>query len=171
MPKTAYTVCSPPLIDSLSSKLLYSMARFIFLVVFLGTFLPSFAQYEMDFLGMDTLDNKKKCVFPILYFKEGTTELEYSYDEQLSYIAFMLHLNPEMSVRLSAENLSPRFQNKQRKLNTKRIKLIARNLHKDYGIPKRRIVKIPYRPWAYRAANAPKPHALLERRVICEAIW
>lgn len=148
------------------------MARFVFLFLFIGSCSPTFSQqYEIDFLGMDTLANRQKCVFPIIYFKEGTTDLEYSYDEQLSYIAFMLHLNPDISLRLSAENLSPRFQNKQRRLNTKRIKYISRTLNQAYGIPKRRIVKIPYRPWAYRSAKAPAPNKLLLRRVVCEAIW
>ena len=59
------------------------MARFVFLLLFIGTCFPTFAQqYEIDFLGMDTLDNRLKCEFPIIYFKEGTTDLEYSYDEQ-----------------------------------------------------------------------------------------
>lgn len=128
-------------------------------------------QTEADFFGLDTLSGKKKLVLPMIYFQDGSSFIDDQAKEDLSYIAFMMHLHPEANIRIRTQALYKRFERKPRRLNKKRMKKIKRVLKKDYQISKKRIITIHHQPWQFRSAQDPRPSKLLERRVLCDVIW
>lgn len=146
------------------------MKSLIWLPLLFG-FSLAHAQLETAFVGPDTLGIKHDFYLPILYFEPNTTILTNANQEDLGYIAFMLYLNPQLTLRLRADGRYKRFENKQRRLNRKRVNHIARILRKEYDLPRNRVIKLPNRPWLFRSAREPKGHDLVHQRVICEVLW
>ncbi|MEO0896340.1 MAG: hypothetical protein AAFY71_08085 [Bacteroidota bacterium] len=126
---------------------------------------------ETEFFGVDSSGYGKKLFLPMIYFDEGSADVDIRAKQELSYIAFMLHLNPDAALRIRTQALYKRFERQPRRLNKRRMRKIRRVLQKDFSISGKRIVTIHHRPWVYRAARDPRPSKLVKRRVVCDVIW
>jgi len=134
--------------------------------------LSSFSQRaETEFFGPDSSGRSKKLFLPMIYFPEGSAEVDKNAKQELSYIAFMLHLHPEADLRIRTQALYKRFERKPRRLNKRRMRKIRKVLRKDYSISGKRIFTIHHQPWVYRSARDPRPSNLVKRRVVCDVIW
>ncbi|MCI4669354.1 MAG: hypothetical protein MRZ79_14560 [Bacteroidia bacterium] len=149
------------------------MKRLALLFNMLALVLPisGFAQAEAGFFGLDTLNGKRSLVLPLIYFQEGSSFVDDRAKEDLSYIAFMMHLHKDANIRIRTQALYKRFERKPRRLNKKRMKKIKRVLKKDYQISRKRIITIHHQPWQFRSAEDPRPSKLLQRRVVCDVVW
>ncbi|MEM7366989.1 MAG: hypothetical protein AAF587_00240 [Bacteroidota bacterium] len=126
---------------------------------------------DLAFFHVDTVGRSNDCALPMIYFEEDRSEIVEEYNEDIAYLAKMLHLYPEMKLRIRTDGMYKRFDNRQRRLNKRRVNKMGRTLKKEYGVPKSRLIKIYHQPWVYRSARSPEPPPLVYRRVICECLW
>lgn len=126
---------------------------------------------DLAYFGIDTTGSYNDCALPMIYFEKDRSEIVAENYEDLSYLAKMMHLYPDMKLRIRTDGIYKRFDNRQRRLNKSRVNRMSRVLKKEYGIPKSRLIKIYHQPWVYRSARSPEPPPLVYRRVICECLW
>ncbi|MEM7657448.1 MAG: hypothetical protein AAF399_15045 [Bacteroidota bacterium] len=126
---------------------------------------------DLAFFRVDTVGGQSQCALPMIYFESGNAMLIDTYYEDIGYLASLMHKYPDMSLQISYDGLYRRFNNQQRRLNRKRINYVSKVLHKEYGIAKKRLIKIPHRPWVFLPKKADPPPALVSQRLICECVW
>lgn len=144
----------------------------LFLIACLCVCHPLVAQsLDLAFYHVDTVGGSNDCALPMIYFEEGKSTLVDEYEGDIAYLADILRSYPKMTLRIRTDGLYRRFDNRQRRLNKRRVNRMTKLL-KEQGIPAYRIVKIYHQPWVFRSSKPQESSPpLVYRRVICECLW